>query len=122
MAEFKEVAKHIKRMCDIEKGNCRNCKLSSVNNRFKLPCYIFTLDYPEETEEYIMQWAKENPEQRYPTWCEWQNENFPDRERVITLCYFDTSVKKTCGNTLCSDCVHSEIPEYIAKKLGIEKR
>lgn len=61
MAEFLEVMKHRKRMCDALKQDCGSCGLcSDINNRY-ISCNKFILDYSEQAEEIIMKWAKEHP-------------------------------------------------------------
>lgn len=64
MAEFVEVMKHKKRMCDTLycKGHkCTKCQMDFENNGKFLDCRTFVIDYPQEAEEIIMKWAKENP-------------------------------------------------------------
>ena len=59
MAEFIEVMKQKKRMC--ETLNCRSCSLSSDNNNCNVGCTKFILKYYEQSEKIIMNWAKEHP-------------------------------------------------------------
>ena len=60
MAEFVEVMKHRKRMCDV--FHCGDCKINQCENaENKKGCDKFIEDYPQEAEEIIMKWAKEHP-------------------------------------------------------------
>lgn len=126
MAEFKDVMKQKKRMCE-NYNLCKNCTIFDIieeersSNKKIVFCDDWIEDNIEKAEHIIMKWAEEHPE-RYPTWYEWQEENFPDRGRAITHCQFDIDIIKTCKNKSCDKCIHSEIPEHIAKKLGLEKR
>lgn len=60
MAEFTEVLKQRKRMCRIS-GCSTHCLLHYLNNKTGSPCDNYILEYPEEAEEIIMEWAKEHP-------------------------------------------------------------
>lgn len=64
MAEFKEVAKIAKRMCDKNERMCitNSCPLSYLQNRKDLNCGELMKEYPEEYEHICLDWAKENPE------------------------------------------------------------
>ena len=71
MAEWEEVIHNVKRICERREGKCGTCRLGYFacpnNSRF---------DMTDEKEfdkfaEEVMQWAKENPEPKYPTWGEW---------------------------------------------------
>lgn len=62
MAEFVEVMKQKKRMCDaLSKTNCSSCGLCSDNNNYNVGCSTLILNYYEQAEEIIMKWAKEHP-------------------------------------------------------------
>lgn len=62
MAEFLEVMKHRKRMCDaLKKTDCSSCGLCSDNNNYNVGCSTFIYNYYEQAEEIIMKWAKEHP-------------------------------------------------------------
>ena len=70
MAEFQEVCKHLKRMCELYGNNCIECPLDDKDF-----CSLSAGDRTAETykkaEEIIMSWAAEHPEPVYPTWGEW---------------------------------------------------
>ena len=59
MADFVEVLKHKRRMCYCRK--CSECPMSTMNNGEYVSCDIFMSKHPENAEEIIMEWAKENP-------------------------------------------------------------
>lgn len=61
MAEFCEVMKQEERMCNYMKNNCAICSLCSSNNGKGLVCGSFLVDYSQEAEKIIMDWAKEHP-------------------------------------------------------------
>ena len=79
-------------------------------------------------EQTVMQWAKEHPEPQYPTWKEWQNENFPDAPVEMSPCSFMSRERqgnimgKGCEFLVCSNCISAPIPADIAKKLGIRPK
>lgn len=92
MAEYVEVMRNHKRMCDTL--DCERCPLSHGNNQADLYCDTFIEQNPDVAETIIMKWAKANPEPKlpkYPTWYEYfrDNKDYP-------------------------------IPEAIAKQLGLE--
>lgn len=60
-ADFVEVMKHRKTMCDALKPDCSSCGLCSDNNNHHVGCNIFIYNYSEQAEEIIMNWAKEHP-------------------------------------------------------------
>ena len=128
MAEFVDVLKMARRMCEsIDK--CGDCPLMDASTEL---CYLDK--YPKEYndkdfirhEAAIMKWAAENPEVRYPTWQEWNDLNFPDSDDYNTPCGFMPKKKvealmgKKCINLSCSQCIKSPIPADIAEKLGIQ--
>lgn len=63
MAEFTDVIKHKKRMC--EKYNCtHDCPIKKwVTSNYTKTFYGCTriMEHPQEAEEIIMKWAKEHP-------------------------------------------------------------
>lgn len=59
MAEFKEVMKQRKRMCNCT--ICENCWLSLLSNREHKTCMSFIIDCADKAEKIIMDWAKEHP-------------------------------------------------------------
>lgn len=61
MAEFSEVMRQARRMCEAY-GRC-----SDGCPWLHMPCG-YTI---EQYERVVMQWAEEHPEPKYPTWCDW---------------------------------------------------
>lgn len=129
MAEFAEVMRQAHRMC--EECGCADCPMLDVEEIGECNL-IFGKKYtPEDLldiEQRIVQWAKENPEPQYPTWKEWQNENFPDAPVRLTPCSFMSEERhekimgEECVFLSCADCVNTPIPADIAKKLGIRPK
>lgn len=106
MAEFVEVMKQKRRMCEsiIDKHSsypCKNCRLSSCNNHKNLGCVKFTLDFPEESEEIIMDWAKEHPAMT-------NGDKFKEvfGFRHISSCPVPPTMA-ICSSHVCSDCPYS---------------
>lgn len=61
MAEFRDVAKAYKRLCDAF-GSCTDCPLNDLTKKTFCACESSVAKfYPEEAERIIMKWAKENP-------------------------------------------------------------
>lgn len=128
MAEFAEVMRQAHRMCDVY-DYCNDCPMSSSNVQCAMACdKDYTDAVLKEFEQTVMQWAKEHPEAQYPTWREWQNENFPDAPVRLTPCSFMSEERhekimgKECEFLSCADCVNTPIPADIAKKLGIRPK
>ena len=70
MAEFQEVCKHLKRMCERYGNNCFECPLDDNDFCSRAACDRTSETY-KKAEEIIMSWAAEHPEPVYPTWIEW---------------------------------------------------
>lgn len=128
MAEFQEVMRQKKRMCDSHK-NCDRCPIfeSPDKKREHLLCSNFMHAYPDIAEKLIMKWAAEHPEPKYPTWIEWWNENFEgEGQRMLQPCAFVSPKELGCsiGHDGCMQapykCWHTPIPAHIAEKLGIQ--
>lgn len=69
MAEFQEVMKHTKRMCD-SMESCNRCPMPRDDAEFTCPMCDCVGD-AKEYERIVMDWAEKHPESRYPTWTEW---------------------------------------------------
>ena len=130
MAEFKDVIKQQKRMCDAM-VNCGQCPLIDEDCACRFSCMIegdFDSAETEMIERIVMDWAEKNPEVRYPTWKEWQEANFPEgcKEGGILPCRFvgveemERITGKECNRCFCRDCANIEISADIAEKLGIK--
>lgn len=123
MAQFSEVMRQAKRMCEsFSDGHCSECPIGDAN---VLECGITVTSWMdcEEVERRVMQWAAEHPEPVYPTWDEWQNSVFPDAEIDIIPCTFGSRDRLNCFlNKKCSTCKVQQIPADIAEKLGIKPK
>lgn len=58
MAEYQEVIKQYKRMCEIYKDTCDGCPLEKP--RGLNTCWRWCFEEPEKAEELVMNWAKEH--------------------------------------------------------------
>lgn len=62
--DFQKVVEEKNRMCDTileEELACKNCLLSSINNKDAANCNEFVWEHPEEAEKIVMEWAEKNP-------------------------------------------------------------
>lgn len=124
MAEFSDVMKQARRMCN-EIDDCDQCGLMTDDGCcFDMMACKLT---DREIENVIMQWAAANPEPRYPTWVEWWDENFQGKgRRMLTPCSFVPPAELGCsiGMDGCMKapykCWHTPIPADVAEKLGIK--
>ena len=127
MAEFWEVIRQAHRMCDAY--DCDHCPITcesvlcALASDKDLTCSVI-----KKFESKVMQWAKEHSEPQYPTWKEWQEENFPDIGSKLKPCNFMMAGKWLniigggCDCLTCDDCIRQPIPADIAKKLGIRPK
>lgn len=60
MAEYQKVMRERKRMCK-QIGDCSKCQISFRNNKSERFCESFMMEFPEDAERIIMQWAAEHP-------------------------------------------------------------
>lgn len=102
MADFIKVVNHRIRMCnanyDKTGEGCEGCPLFEFHNGYCTSCDEWILDNPEKTQIAIMQWAKENPETRMPTWREWLED----------------------PRSMTEDALNMPIPEHLLPILNIE--
>lgn len=122
MAQFSEVMRQAKRMCEaFSDGHCSECPIGDAN---VLECGITVMSEMdcEDVERRVMQWAAEHPEPVYPTWEEWQNSMFPDAERDICPREFGRIDRFNCDDKTCAECLWEQIPADIAEKLGIKPK
>lgn len=101
MAEFSEVIKQKKRMCN--STLCCKCDIYHACGEDLSHCEPFIINNPQRAEEIIMRWAAEHPEPVYPTWYRW-----------LIMMGAIGSVED-----LFSD-LQREIPADIAQQLGIK--
>lgn len=126
MAEFVEVMRTAKRMCE-SMGDCDViCPFHDMCSDYSwlhiAPAYINENDLAK-CEAAIMKWGAENPEFRYPTWREWQKKNFPNAGGIMCPCSFIGTIDANCAvQSSCEKCSNHPIPAEIAEKLGIEPK
>lgn len=113
MAEFVEVMRKIRELCD-ERKECAGCVMMN-----DIACGV-TTGTPslseEEIERRVAQWEAE----KYPTWIEYQQEVFPNYTRQICPMVF--GIECTSNGTGCHECRNNHIPAEIAEKLGIKPK
>ena len=130
MSEFVEVQKQWRRMCKAytpedpdadDTEYCKNCPLQDIADH---GCgAIFEEDFADvvnwgELERRVMQWAKEHPKPRYPTWQE-----YLESEHIVEVDYSQATT--VFGGAVYTNKVipiakfYMPIPEDIAKKLGL---
>lgn len=120
MAEFKDVIKQQKRMCDAME-NCGRCPLIDADCACRFSCMIEGNFDSAETEmigHIIMGWAAKHPEPRYPSWSETWRRLFPDA-RYTPCPESEFGIKMKCKGG-CKECLDKPIPADIAEKLGIK--
>ena len=124
MAEFAEVMKQARRLCEMEE--CRKCPLYNFDAG---DCMMSLNDYSgevdvdyAEVENIIMQWAEENPEPVYPSWTEAWKQLFPDAPYIPCPSNFSKKYCLNCKLTSCMECKNNPMPAEIAKKLGIKPK
>lgn len=126
MAEFTEIIKQAKRICNMygtDEVQCKGCPLNSHNGcRIFYNCFDCDDTYFIKIEKYIMDWAKENPETVYPSWEEAWKQLFPNG--IDTPCPSEYGKKygHDCINISCRNCKQRPIPAEIAEKLGIQPK
>lgn len=121
MAEFQEVMKQWRRMCD--KHQCADKQCGAVAYDLICPITISHNGHPcdscfvdcspesmAQVEQIVMEWATEHPEPVYPTWREWLMSI-----GVINDVYPQGAID-VLGN------LKQPIPADIAEKLGIEPK
>ena len=118
MAEFTEVMRQAERMCKAQKV-CSGCNLEVRGG-----CAFNVAkgaDYAA-VEKNVMNWAQAHPEPTYPSWYDWQKENFPDNTRYICPMAFGVTcpAPSAPGVTICKKCRNKPIPAEIAERLGIK--
>ena len=122
MAQFTEVMRQARRMCEsFSDGHCSECPIGDAN---VLECGITVTSGMDckEVERRVMQWAAKHPEPVYPTWREWQKSMFPDANGHITPCRFGSRDRFKCAEKTCYECRAEPIPADIAEKLGIKPK
>lgn len=125
MAEFKDVIKQQKRMCDAM-VNCGQCPLIDEDCACRFSCMTegdFDSVETEMIERIVMDWAEKHPEPRYPNWNEVWRQLFPNASNAPCPLYCVPAhmVKEYCSAPRkCAICRSQPIPADIAEKLGIK--
>ena len=120
MAEFKEVMKQWKRLCNWMDNKyspdpiCSHCPLAEIVDGGCSAIYELYHDYDyDKMAEIIMKWAKDNPEPEYPTW----------EQYLVDLMMADMKADKTDNpNSVENYMRKTPIPTDIAEKLGIKPK
>ncbi len=128
MAEFVEVMRQARRLCETKK--CRACPLSNRDPIIGIDmCMLHPSKNSEddvnyaEVESVIMQWAKEHPELVYPSWEEGWKQLFSAGENAPCLGCFDVKYYAgKCMEISCAECKNATMPAEIAEKLGIKPK
>ena len=106
MAEFNEVMRQYKRMCD--SNSCIECPMYCQ-------CGMGVVkSAPDTFEKRVMEWAEAHPEPVYPTWIEWM--------RDIGLAEKPGLWNDFKGNVFATTQIYQPIPADIAEKLGIKPK
>ena len=114
MAEFMEVAREKKRMCNVyHKRDCCGCPL----NEAEANCGVFCVRYVEDddikrVEETVMTWAKEHPKPVYPTWGEY----------LASIGVMKPAKPDEVYGVWFFQLYSTNIPDDIAEKLGLEPK
>lgn len=130
MAEFCEVMRQAKRMCESYGAECGPCVLHERYGLCPLCAQTddhipadWKLDKMLVVEHFVMDWAVAHPEPRYPSWNAVWNLLFPDAIENHPPCprYF-IGGKRIDGYCIgkCAECKKLPIPADIAEKLGIK--
>lgn len=119
MAEFVEVMRAAQRMCS-ERNTCEGCPAEGRQCVF---IHNVVRDWVM-AEQIAMDWAKAHPEPVYPSWYDWQKENFPDNTRYICPMAFGVPcpAPSVPGVEVCKRCRDKPIPAEIAARLGIQAK
>lgn len=117
MAEFQEVMKQWRRMCD--KHQCADKQCGAVTYDLICPITISHNGYPcdsgfvdcspesmAQVEQIVMEWAAEHPEPVYPTVYEW----------LVSIGLLGSDMWSVSSD------IQKPIPADIAQKLGIEPK
>ena len=123
MAEFAEIAKQAKRICEYYSQNegCRGCPLSrdktGVSNSLCRTITSIDAQNAIEIERIVTEWAKEHPEPTYPSWEDGWKSLFPDAD---CPCPNDCFGEECPTDMDCTGCVKRPMSKYVAEKLGIK--
>lgn len=124
MAEFAEIVKQARRLCDYYSQNegCRGCPLSrdktgGVSNSLCRTITSIDAQNAIEIERIVTEWAKEHPEPTYPSWEDGWKSLFSDADCPCPNDCFGEECPTDMG---CTGCVKRPMSKYVAEKLGIK--
>ena len=117
MAEFTEVMRQVKRMCDATvSGKCHECTFWRTETE---SCSLYGdddgVDYAD-IERRVMAWAAEHPAPMYPSWQEAWQSLFPGADDPCPAQWFCEDCPK---DVECPQCVERPMSKKVAEKLGI---
>lgn len=121
MAEFAQVMRQAKRMCN-GLNDCDECQLRDVFDVVGCPFAYDSVDM-RNVEKPVMDWAAAHPEPRYPSWGDVWRQLFPDASNAPCPLHFVPAhmVNEYCRSPRqCAICRQQPIPADIAEKLGIK--
>ena len=110
MAEFIEVARAKRRMCNMHKKKCSECKLQE--NCSLLNAFAYNDNEVKKFENEVMSWAAEHPEPQYPTWSEY----------LASIGVMKPAQPDKTYEVWFTQLYSTNIPADIAHKLGIEPK
>ena len=115
MAEFQDVMKQWRRMCDKmrEQGDWCQSAICPLGGKCQLPS---TTDIAE-VERVVMQWAAEHPEPVYPTWGEWL-----EKQGVVKTVLSPRYEENGASYYTPMYEITNPIPGDIAEKLGLKPK
>lgn len=110
MAEYVEVMKQKKRMCN--STLCCKCDIFHLSGESVVNCPQFISNDPSKAEKIIMAWAAEHPEPVYPTWGEY----------LASIGVLKPAQAKNAYEVWFTQLCTTNIPAEFAEKLGIEPK
>lgn len=122
VAEFIEVVRAKRRMCNAHAKECSECKLQG--NCSLLNACGYSDDDVKKLENEVMLWAAEHPEPVYPTWVEWlSKQGFVKLNEGQFVRQAENEYIYECKTVaILTDKAAAPIPADIAQKLGIEPK
>lgn len=124
MAEFTEIVKQARRLCDYYSQNegCRGCPLSrdktgGVSNSLCRTITSIDAQNAIEIERIVTEWAKEHPEPTYPSWEDAWKSLFPNVSNALCPVWFG---EECPSNISCNECTKRPMSKEVAEKLGIK--
>lgn len=119
--ELKRAIEIIHTICE-ESKQCKDCPLFLVGRGRMCIRGDLSSDEILALEQKLTQWEKDQ-EVHYPTWEQWFRSQHPHGNGKVPCpmnYVYDYIAKDDCPNTLCVDCISSEIPKHAAEILGVK--